>query len=180
MSDSHAPILECMASAAAAAPSQKARSFAGLLEEYAAPAAKFPPARDLDGLEEDVTSLTYEHVLRGRGRYGREPDPIAVLPERQPGRPEAGTTSAQPSLDLRKSASITLRLSADEDTRLRARATEAGMTISAYLRSCAFEVENLRAQVKEAVAQMKMAEEQHTDPNTSWIRRLIPRTRKPA
>jgi hypothetical protein len=38
---------------------------------------------------------------------------------------------------------------------LRKRSAEAGITVSAYLRSCAFEVETLRAQVKDAVAQMR-------------------------
>jgi len=48
-----------------------------------------------------------------------------------------------------------VRLSQDEDDRLRQRAAEAGMTVSAYLRSCAFEVETLRAQVKQTLAEMR-------------------------
>jgi predicted DNA binding CopG/RHH family protein len=54
-----------------------------------------------------------------------------------------------------KSASITIRLSMEECDQLRERAAEAGLTVSAYLRSCTFEAENLRAMVKDAMAQLK-------------------------
>jgi hypothetical protein len=54
-----------------------------------------------------------------------------------------------------KSASITIRLSRAECAQLRKRAAEAGLTVSAYLRSCTFEAEALRAQVKDALAQMR-------------------------
>jgi hypothetical protein len=56
--------------------------------------------------------------------------------------------------DLR-SASVTIRLSPVECTRLHQRAAEAGLTVSAYLRSCAVEAEGLRAQVKQALAELK-------------------------
>ncbi len=55
----------------------------------------------------------------------------------------------------RKTASITIRLSNAECAQLHQRAAEAGLTISAYLRSCICEVEALRAQVKEALAQLR-------------------------
>jgi len=57
-----------------------------------------------------------------------------------------------------KCASITLRLSQSECAQLRKRAAEADLTVSAYLRSCAFEVETLRGQVKETLAQMRATE----------------------
>jgi hypothetical protein len=56
--------------------------------------------------------------------------------------------------DLR-SASVTIRLSQVESARLHQRAAEAGLTVSAYLRSCAVEAEGLRAQVKQALAELK-------------------------
>lgn len=56
-----------------------------------------------------------------------------------------------------KSASITIRMSEAECERLRQRAAEAGMTISAYLRSCTFEAETLRAQVKEVMTELRAA-----------------------
>ncbi|MGA3131629.1 MAG: hypothetical protein ABSD59_12560 [Terracidiphilus sp.] len=56
--------------------------------------------------------------------------------------------------DLR-SASVTIRMSKAECARLHRRAAEAGLTVSAYLRSCALEAETLRAQVKQALAELK-------------------------
>jgi hypothetical protein len=57
-----------------------------------------------------------------------------------------------------KSASITIRLSKTECAQLRCRAVEAGLTLSGYMRSCTFEAESLRAQVKEALAQLRTGE----------------------
>jgi predicted DNA binding CopG/RHH family protein len=56
-----------------------------------------------------------------------------------------------------KSASITIRLSKAESAQLRRRAAEAGLTVSAYLRSCTFEAESLRALVKDTLAQLRSA-----------------------
>jgi len=50
------------------------------------------------------------------------------------------------------------RLSQTECGQLRTRAAEAGLSISAYLRSCTFEAETLRSQVKEALAQLRTGE----------------------
>jgi len=61
-----------------------------------------------------------------------------------------------PALDRNlKSASITIRLSQAECAQLRTRAAEAGLTVSAYLRSCTFEAESLRALVKDTMAQLR-------------------------
>jgi hypothetical protein len=61
-----------------------------------------------------------------------------------------------PALDRSlKSASITIRLSHAECAQLRTRAAEAGLTVSAYLRSCTFEAESLRALVKDTMAQLR-------------------------
>ena len=54
-----------------------------------------------------------------------------------------------------KRASITIRLSKVECEQLHKRATEAGLTVSAYLRSCTFEAEALRAQVKQVLADLR-------------------------
>ncbi len=74
----------------------------------------------------------------------------------------------------RKSASVTVRLTSAEDERLRQRAVEAGMTISAYLRSCAFEVETLRAQVKQTIAEMRHADPAPQPEQKSSFSRLFP------
>jgi predicted DNA binding CopG/RHH family protein len=56
-----------------------------------------------------------------------------------------------------RSTSVTIRLSKAECARLHRRATEAGVTISAYMRSCTFEAETLRAQVKAVLVELKAA-----------------------
>lgn len=71
--------------------------------------------------------------------------------------PESGNAHNRLPLSERnvKRASITIRLSQDECAQLHERAAEAGLTVSAYLRSCTLEAESLRAQVKEALAHMR-------------------------
>ncbi|MGB6194484.1 MAG: hypothetical protein WBF42_18610, partial [Terracidiphilus sp.] len=59
----------------------------------------------------------------------------------------------------RRTSSVTMRMTEEECSQLHHRAAEAGLTVSAYLRSCAFEVETLRAQVKEALAHLNAAGE---------------------
>jgi hypothetical protein len=71
---------------------------------------------------------------------------------------EALQPAVAPDRDLR-SASVTIRLSKAECTRLHRRAAEAGLTVSAYLRSCALEADALRAQVKQALAELKAGTE---------------------
>lgn len=92
-----------------------------------------------------------------------------------------------PSLEAhRKSASITIRLSQSECTQLHERAAAAELTVSAYLRSCVFEAESLRAQVKEALAQLRPADPAgaptaalaptpaDSTPQPTWRSRLLP------
>jgi hypothetical protein len=69
--------------------------------------------------------------------------------------PEAPRRSTSLVACNRRNSSVSLRLNEDESEQLRSRAEAAGLSVSAYLRSCIFEVESLRAQVKEAVAQMR-------------------------
>jgi len=87
----------------------------------------------------------------------------------------------------KKCASITIRLSKEECDQLRRRASQAGLTVSAYLRSCTFEAETLRAQVKNALAELRTAastEKQSEPPAihrapTGWLTRLMPRWHGP-
>jgi hypothetical protein len=82
----------------------------------------------------------------------------------------------------RKCASVTIRLSKAECEQLRRRAAEAGLTVSAYLRSCTFEAEALRAQVKEVLAELRKTpatEKQSTKVAIrhswfEWLRRRVP------
>jgi hypothetical protein len=169
------------------------------------------PAWNDDGLADDVATLSYERALRAHARYRpAAPDsrPLATRAS-QPGEessrfePAAGqkapgrTTATdgggndmrrqkrEPPSEERnlKLASVTIRISQAECEQLRMRAAEAGLTVSAYLRSCVFEVEALRAQVKEALAQMRPPAyaEMPSEPARSWWTRVWPHAgRQPA
>jgi hypothetical protein len=190
-----------MQSPTPAAPSPAPRSFAGLLADFAAPAKKFPPERDInraeDGLADDVATLSYEHALRSQARYRPVDEPIL----RQPVAPQVAEPTAleQMAFDSgdfgqqkprpagapvrgRKCASVTVRLTQPEDEQLRQRSAEAGMTVSAYLRSCAFEVEDLRAQVKQTLAELKRKTSETAEPHkkATWWHRVWPHRRESA
>jgi len=157
-------------------------SFAGLLAALAAPAPK--TAWNNDDLADDVATLSYEHALRAHARYKpcdpfAPPDPSgidesSVMPEESSSPSQTASLWAAPGwsedakpgltndvstlLDRnKKCASITIRLSKAECDQLRQRAAQAGLTVSAYLRSCTFEAEALRAQVKEVLAELRTA-----------------------
>lgn len=76
-----------------------------------------------------------------------------------------------------KSASITIRMSQAECDQLHQRAAEAGLSVSAYLRSCTFEAESLRAMVKEAMAQLRSAaagqQPAPTSAGPQWRKRMM-------
>lgn len=174
-------ILQVMHQSAAAAPSPASPGFAGLLASLAAPQKKFPPARDDDGIADDIATLSYEYALRTHARYRPAPtdadrpsagDAVVVPPgtrapavprqpreDRNPAAAGERHRSAAPATleQSLKRASITIRLSELEGAQLRRRAAEAGLTVSAYMRSCTFEAENLRALVKETLAQLRSA-----------------------
>ena len=92
---------------------------------------------------------------------GEDPAPaLTVQPEPAPGvdiSPEAGPKTVSEHDRNLKCASVTIRLSRAECTQLRKRAAEAGLTVSAYLRSCTLEAESLRAMVKDTLAQLRSA-----------------------
>lgn len=79
-------------------------------------------------------------------------------------------------------ASVTIRMSEAECEQLHQRAAEAGVTISAYLRSCTFEAEALRAQVKETLAQLRAVTQPMKNATPApvkrswfgWLKRLWP------
>jgi hypothetical protein len=141
------------------------------------------PAWDDGELADDVATLSYERALRTHARY-HAPDASVARADPPVGIPltveEVIMAAAEPvaaavSTDAveevwsgeaideistadegnRKSASITIRLSRTECEQLRRRAAEAGLTVSAYLRSCTLEAESLRAMVKDMLAQLR-------------------------
>jgi hypothetical protein len=173
-------------------------SFAGFLSALTSPA---PASRNAgwneDALADDVATLSYESALKTHSRYRPASEPLpqpssAFVPESvSPASGNSFSTAARESQprailtsDL-KSASITIRMSEAECAQLRQRAAEAGMTISAYLRSCTFEAEALRGQVKEALAQLRAAapadDTQPLPPvehhrRFDWLSRVFPRS----
>ncbi|MGH9599812.1 MAG: plasmid mobilization protein [Terracidiphilus sp.] len=171
-------------------------------------AAKPDRAWDDDGLADDVATLSYEHALRSHARYrpsnppdwpfapsaapelaqthtelsGLEPAPSdrGIAPQTARANAESSPAPAGHVVNGRNllSSSITIRLSQAEGAQLRHRAADAGLTISAYLRSCTFEAESLRAQVKEALAQLRSTPVAATPPpparaRFAWLRRLL-------
>jgi len=194
-------MLQAMQEPSAATPPPTAASFASLLAALSAPAPQPSPEWNEDGLADDIATLSYERALRTHARYRSTRDNVAgpgrrgstaSFPESASSRNRRERNPAfadrprpvRPSTALeknRKSQSITIRLNQEEGERLRERATEAGLTVSAYLRSCIFEAETLRAQVKEALVQLRSGSS--TDekkppasaPSSTWRTRLFPR-----
>lgn len=154
---------------AAAQSSEIPSSFAGALAAFAMDVSGTSGAEDKsaaandDGLADDVASFSYEHLLRRQSRF-KAVNRSAVDTS---GLDTAGRDSVVPDRE-HKSASITIRLSHAECAQLRKRATAANLTVSAYMRSCILEAETLRAQVKEALAELRAA-----TPDES--RRAVPR-----
>jgi hypothetical protein len=162
-----------MEPAVQAQPSPKPANFAGLLASLALPlreADHRSPEWSTDDLGEDVATLSYERALQAHARY-RPADcaewkatpaaeVVVALAEQPPALNAKVGEGAVPlegsDRDLRQ-ASVTIRLSKAECARLHQRAAEARLTVSAYLRSRTFEAEALRAQVKEALSQLRSA-----------------------
>jgi hypothetical protein len=87
---------------------------------------------------------------------------LGAIPSLEPRATPAPNPSSEPSLYRAaafernlKDSSITIRMSKAECAQLHRRAAEAGLTVSAYLRSCTFEAESLRAMVKDTLAQLR-------------------------
>lgn len=164
------------------------RNFASVLAGLAGAGAAREAAWNGEGLlEDDVATISYEQALRRHGRArpaGDERRPDAEGRGKLPASPEERREPCEQKL---RSASVTIRLSHAERAQLHERAAAAGMTISAYLRSCIFEVESLRAQVKQTVAEMRAAGEADggrkkdvqrvevgMDAGPGWRRKLFP------
>ncbi len=98
--------------------------------------------------------------------------------------PTDAIVAAQPSEAARQVA-ISIRLAPAERALLRTRAAESGITVSAYMRQCALEVEQLRAEVKQTLAALQQqaatpaaapepSPTQKPGPFTRLMRRLLP------
>lgn len=144
---------------AQAAPEKPSGSFASVLASFA---GRLPrDSWDDSALADDVAILTYEQALRST-RRPRMPETATnrafekggqiSLSESSPPKSEQSEGKKQ------RSASITIRVTAEEHAQLHERAAAAQLSVSAYLRSCILEAESLRGQVKEALAQMQSAQ----------------------
>jgi hypothetical protein len=167
---------------------KEASSFASLLATFTGAAKKSNDMWDDSALLDDVTTISYEQALRSHRRA-----PIADLATAQVPAEKAPLSAnvaasmplANPSIKKRKTASITIRLTETEDAQLHERAAAAQLSVSAYLRSCIFEAESLRAQVRDALSQMKTepAPDPHVSnepkPTHNWRARFLPRWSRP-
>jgi hypothetical protein len=167
----------------AAASSTTSASFASLLTALATPAQERIADWNDDDFKDDVTTISYEQALRTHARY--QPADLDFGSTRHGSHicePHSKGKKSPPSTKDRKAASITIRLSQAECAQVRLRASDAGLTMSAYLRSCVLEAEILRNQVKEALTQLRAASaiipqaEDRKFPRTrSWRDRLFSR-----
>jgi hypothetical protein len=166
---------------AQAAPQKTSGSFANLLASLTSKLQRDP--WDDGTLPDDVVTITYEQALRA----GRASQPAtnqlldgADHAKGEPfNAPVRGPQHSQLAKKLR-TASITIRVTSEEQAQLHTRALAAQLSVSAYLRSCIFEAESLRTQVKEALAQMQLKSSQITSTTDSsqssrnWRKRLFP------
>ena len=168
----------------------KYESFASALAGFTAssrPAATVPG----DGLEDDIATISYEKAVRNQPhkRVARNSSPKPSSARKQPvsihiAQKPAPAPPAAPSAH-RRSSSVTVRLTAAEHAQLRERATVAGISASAYLRSCLIDAEDLRAQVRNALEQFRagatpapQATPAATEQRSSFIARLLGRFRR--
>jgi hypothetical protein len=111
------------------------------------------------GLEESLAAAPAT-VPKPAARCGAGPESAAIFdPIAHPER-DANRIRSTPFERNLKSASITIRMSKVECAQLHRRAADAGLTVSAYLRSCTFEAESLRAMVKDTLAELRLAKAQ--------------------
>jgi hypothetical protein len=151
-------------------PTNPAPGFANLLSSL----TSHPPAAtdswDLSSLADDVASISYERALQAHTRT-KPSTPAAVR----------STHANRAKGSAPRATVVTLRLSHAESAQLHERAAEAGLTVSAYLRSCVFEVEALRSQVRNALSQFRSAsaDDPHVTRNPAqsalptWRNRLL-------
>lgn len=165
---------------AQSAPQKASGSFANLLASLTSKLQKDP--WDDGALPEDVVTITYEQALRA----GRLSQPATnQLPDSAVhARAEASSAPVRrpqhSQLEKKhRTASITIRVTSEEQAQLQARAVAAQLSVSAYLRSCIFEAEALRSQVKEALAQMQSTSSQTSSSAAAetpqvWRKRFCP------
>ena len=190
-----------MQQSATNAPSPNPPSFAGLLASLTAPTPKTAWNNDDLAEDVATLSYEHALRAHARYKSADPDDPAFTMAEgsgaiQMKGAPAddqaaAAKTSSlwaapgwhenvepSPALDSftlieanKKCASITIRLSKTECDQLWKRAAQAGLTVSAYLRSCTFEAEALRAQVKDVLAELRQSVPADDERSPAVIRR---------
>jgi hypothetical protein len=144
-----------------ASPLRTPTSFATLLASLTGSGKQSEDQWDSSALGDDVATISYEQALRAHRRVRTaEPLPAASSEIQHQPSPASIPSPASNSVSAtkrRKTASITIRITESEQAQLQERAAAAQLSVSAYLRSCIFEAESLRTQVKEALSQMSAA-----------------------
>jgi hypothetical protein len=139
------------------APRNARISFADLLASFTSKLQS--DGWDDSALADDVTTISYEQALRSARRRRMHQDAARSLPSDETQTGESSTNPARKGRSApdktHKGASVTIRVTAEEHAQLHERAAAAQVSVSAYLRSCIFEAEALRAEVKEALAQIQ-------------------------
>jgi hypothetical protein len=142
---------------AQSAPHKARNSFADLLASLTGKLQS--DGWDDSALADDVTTISYEQALRSARRARMPQETARPAPSLKT---ETGEVRSSPARKTRsraeknhKAASITIRVTAGEHIQLHERAAAAQLSVSAYIRSCIFEAEALRAEVKEALAQIQ-------------------------
>ena len=90
----------------------------------------------------------------------QRPAEIHAPPRSPSPKPEMALSARNLQIDLRdpdqlRREIVSVRLNEKELERLRLRASESGVSVSVYVRSCLLEAEHLRAQVKQVLAEMR-------------------------
>jgi len=156
-------------------PQKSTGSFANFLASFAGRLQS--DLWDDSALMDDVATLSYEQALRTTRRSGTPEirDDSAFKYEDHASAKSLVNPSASASRSKKqRGASITIRVTAEEQAQLQQRAREAELSVSAYLRSCIFEAESLRSQVKEALAKMQSPQADAVDPPESRLKRFLP------
>jgi hypothetical protein len=148
--------------------------------------ARYRPSQATDrSLTQPDDAVPYSYGDASSYASAAAPQPLTQFPANVspiPAMEPAATPAQNPSIYRSapfernlKNASITIRMSKAECAQLHRRAAEAGLTVSAYLRSCTFEAESLRAMVKDTMAQLRAVTTQAkpADSAPSRFRRLI-------
>jgi len=172
--------LKPMSDLSSATAQKEPRNFASLLASLTGGTQTATDAWDDSTLAEDVATISYEQALRSHRRVPAT-EMLTVFEVSDRAESSGAKPTAPMSPKNRKNASITIRLTKEEEAQLHERAATAQLSVSAYLRSCIFEAESLRAQVKEALSQIRNtapADPSHPSPATSWRSRLLPHWRR--